>query len=308
MTFEFVYATPPETSLDRLQQGDILFRGDDLSTAIDQAHSYYATEKSYSHFMVVTQSCDLVRRKNRPPKSRYITLAAVRPVGIQIDRLLKKYEYQLEGAYEDFPLPICQKEYEDLVKDRVENLLHNTHEGFFFLPADGHAAIPENLCAFLPLTIALRSVHYDVCLRSKVAQLSEIFQAKVGWLTGNQYSRIGTPDLEENESEPEAAKERYYDELIYRRAVWLSSGQFRSLKTLVKKWKMENPGTDMDEVVASGLLKSIPNQQSLVAERIINVLLGNGALTGGAEEQARIRRILENDRPLGRLIQSDATA
>ena len=308
MTFEFVYATPSETSLDKLLQGDILFRSSDLSKAIDQAHSYYATEKSYSHFMVVTQSCDLVRRNNRPPRSRYITLAAVRPVGIHIDRLLKKYEFQLEGAYEDFPLPICQKEYEGLVKDRVENLLHNTHEGFFFLPAEGHSAIPENLCAFLPLTIALRSVHYDVCLASKVAQLSEIFQAKVGWLTGNQYSRIGTPDLEENESDPQAAKEGYYDELIYRRAVWLSAGQFRSLKSLVSEWKKENPGANMDEVTASKLLQSIPNQQSLVAERIINLLLGNGALTGGIQEQTRIRRLLENDRPLGRLIQPNLTA
>ncbi len=49
-------------------------------------------------------------------------------------------------------------------------------------------------CAFLALSVALKIEHYDLCLAAKIAQLTGEFQAKLGWLVGNLYSRVGTKE------------------------------------------------------------------------------------------------------------------
>ena len=74
---------------------------------------------------------------------------------------------------------------------------------------------------FLALSVALRISHYDACIGAKVAQLDDVFQAKVGWLTGNLYSRVGTPDLEEKEDDAERIKEQFYEDVLRSRTVWL---------------------------------------------------------------------------------------
>jgi hypothetical protein len=79
----------------------------------------------------------------------------------------------------------------------LERLLHNTEDGFFFLKKDSHPELIEDLCVFLALSVAIRADQYEACLTAKIAQMDHIFAAKVGWLVGNLYSRIGTPDVEE---------------------------------------------------------------------------------------------------------------
>ena len=62
-----------------LFQGDVLCRSNEIVKAIGQAHQYYADAPHYTHFVVITQSCDLVRRAgdfNAP----YITISAAKPL------------------------------------------------------------------------------------------------------------------------------------------------------------------------------------------------------------------------------------
>ena len=74
-----------------LCQGDVLKKTDDLVAHLKKYHPYYADHPDYKYFMVLTQSCDLVRRKGKPCDSQYITLAAARPVEEALRREAAKH-------------------------------------------------------------------------------------------------------------------------------------------------------------------------------------------------------------------------
>lgn len=71
--------------MSSLCQGDILNVTDDLSAVLKNIHPYFLNEH-YKYFMVLSQSCDLVRRDGKNCKTPYITLAAVK----SYDSFLKK--------------------------------------------------------------------------------------------------------------------------------------------------------------------------------------------------------------------------
>lgn len=287
--FEFLFAQDQDFRSDQLQQGDLLFKDDSLSKALGEAHSYYADAPDYTHLLVLTQSCDLVRRGKSGPKSRYITLAAVRPVGILTKRLKERYA----DKKLDFPVPIFRKNQERLVADVIEKLLHNTADGYFFIPKDSHPAVNENLCAFLSLSVALRASHYDVCLESKVAQLENVFQAKLGWLTGNQYSRVGTPDIEEQSPNADQIKEQFLEDLLYDKCAWLNSLQVQKLKSLISEWEVQNPGQVLHEPIAYELLGQVPDPADILAEKIADKLLKAGLIKEKGREATL--NLLRND-------------
>lgn len=300
MALEFLFATTEETNYTGLEQGDILNKTEELQQVLRQAHSYYADAEDYTHFMVLTQSCDLVRRNGKQPKSRYISLAAIRPLSVLVDRLISKYEFQLGKV--DFPFQICNKEHEVFAKQTLEKLLHNTIDGFFFIRKDSHPTINKDLCVFLPLSIAIRNEHYDDCLKSKVAQLDNIFQAKLGWLVGAMYSRVGTPDLEEHVSDPDSYKESFYEEILFKETAWLSSPQLSVLKDAAKKWRKENPGHELDKSAAHSLIGSLPTGHEIIAERIVQLLTSEEFVDDDTETKKRIRNMLANDPSLRKLI------
>ena len=72
--------------------------------------------------------------------------------------------------------------------------MDNNKPGFFYLHTDAQVGITEPSCAFLHLAISFRAQHYERCLGAKIAQLKEPFQAKLGWLLGSMYSRVGTTE------------------------------------------------------------------------------------------------------------------
>ena len=51
--------------------------------------------------------------------------------------------------------------------------------------------------AMLRIAIALHTKHYEKILSSRRGRLLPEFQAKLGWLVGNLYSRVGTDDWSE---------------------------------------------------------------------------------------------------------------
>ena len=217
---DFIFAPAAEVDASSLRQGDLLLKTDALKAAISVAHSYYAEAEDYTHFLVLTQSCDLVRRGGKP-KSRYITVAAARPLSVVVARVLEKYRFPKF----DFPFVVCPSSNAVSAQHFLERLLHNTEDGYFFIRKDEARGINQDLCVFLPLSIALRVDHYDVCLSTKIAQLDNIFAAKVGWLAGNQYSRVATPDVEEKLDAPSEYKKAFYKEALFEDTAWLTSQQ-----------------------------------------------------------------------------------
>jgi hypothetical protein len=172
-----------------LQQGDLLRKTKSLRDVLSEFHPYYATHPDYAYLMVLTQSCDLALY-NGNCKARYITLAAIRPVETAIERELSKYQHSSVEVHGN----LCSRDNEQWIRDFLIKLFNNNISEFFYLAEDAEFDLDKAYAAFLKLAIPVKAEHYKECLSARFAQLEEIFQAKLGWLVGNIYSRVGTPD------------------------------------------------------------------------------------------------------------------
>lgn len=186
MPTHFVYDAPNKSELC---QGDVLQRCGALDELLTTYFPYYQAHRDYHYFMVITQTCDLVRRDGEPCTAPYITVAAVRPVkDVLLMEAEKLQEEGLSGTN------IVSAKARETLGMFLESLMDNNKPGYFYLHTDVTVGISQPCCAFLQLAVSLRAVHYDRCLEAKIAQLKEPFQAKLGWLIGNMYSRVATTE------------------------------------------------------------------------------------------------------------------
>jgi hypothetical protein len=298
-SFDFIFEPTEQIDWEQLLQGDLLHRTPALADAIGQAHSYYATASDYSHFLVLTQSCDLVRRKGGTCKSRYITICAVRPLSLAVERELDRYTNPLAGC----PVPVGNTENSVLARQYLERVLNNTVDGIFFIPRGSAETVEDHLCAFLPLSVALRVEHYETCLGAKVGQAKEIFAAKVGSLASNLYARIATPDLHERNDRKavEDYKRIFLEELGYSSVVWLTSYQRSELETRISEALKSSGQEKLTREESLELIKGLPREADAIADRVVRVLTENKLLDDDPEIQRKARNYLKNDRAYQRL-------
>ena len=268
---------------------------------IGEAHSYYATAPDYSHFLVLTQSCDLVRRKGSC-KSRYITLCAVRPLALAVAREFKKYLESIPG----FPVLVGKSQDMVLARQFLERVINNTVDGIFFIPRGATDSVDTHLCAFLTLSIALRTDHFDACLRAKVGQATGIFAAKIGSLTSGLYARIATPDLAEIHGSKAADQFRnqFFDELGLTSVAWLSEFQLRELRQALQADTGQAPAAPLTETEAEGILSGLPSLPDALATRAAEVLIARKLLPDDENVKRKAKNFLLNDSRFSRLARS----
>jgi hypothetical protein len=173
-----------------LQQGDVLRRTPEMESLLAEVHPHFHRKAANVYFMVLTQSCDLVRRDGKPCDAPHITIAPVRALDEVISRQLSLTRLPAVNA----ELPVLTHTARNKLADFVRRLLNNNEPRYFHLEAAG-TGLPHDCCAFLSLSIAIKAdLHYDTCLKAKVLQLEDAFQAKLGSLIGQMYSRVGTQD------------------------------------------------------------------------------------------------------------------
>lgn len=175
---------------DQLNQGDVLRRTPGVERILREVHPHY-TRTDYPFFIVLTQSCDLIRRDGKQCASRYVSLAAIRPLRLVLEREIRRFQYDpIEKKF-----GICNRAQHPKVVQLAERLLNNNQDRYFFLQRRPGSGLEEDHCAFLQLSIALKTeLHYETLLAAKILQLSESFQHKLGHLVGTMYSRVGTED------------------------------------------------------------------------------------------------------------------
>lgn len=268
-SIDFIFEHEGQVNSRELSQGDLLHRTPELAAAIRQGHTHYANAPSYTHFLVLTQSCDLVRRPKKC-KAPYITICAVRPLTIAVDRELDSLIDNLSG----FPIRVGSTQSEVLAKQYLERILNNTVDGLFFIPKGSANTVDEHLCAFLPLSIALKTDHYDVCLQAKVAQARPIFAAKIGSLASNLYGRVATPDLiEEVGSDAASAyKGEFFDELGLGNMLWLSPFEREELTKALGRYDVQEHGPVTVERVKE-MISSLPSPRDVIADRVVEILI-----------------------------------
>jgi hypothetical protein len=188
---------------DDIYQGDIIGRTPELLDILQDSHKYFCDEK-YLCFVVVTQSCDLVLRGKKGQgscKARQIALCVVRAMDqILFDVLSDVCGTDARGIYRQEA-----KLEAKLFLERVINQNEQAH-GLFYLHPDAAVGISEPAVAMLRVSIALKSDHYEILKAARVGRLDSEFRNKLGWLTGNLYSRIDTRDWADQPADKKIAQ------------------------------------------------------------------------------------------------------
>jgi hypothetical protein len=257
----FTYTS--ETRSD-LNQGDVIKRTPAVEKLLEEVHPHYCKSPDYRFFIILTQSCDLVRRNNSPCKSRYISLAAVRPLKLVIEREIEKSQ----NDEVEKKLRICNKDKQYKLIQFMERLLNNNEDNYFFLYREPAVGLDEDHCAFLHLSIAVKSsLHYDTLLDARVLQLNESFQHKIGQLVGNLYSRVGTEDWV-----PNTCSKQQFSDICTKTindpalVLWLDKEIYKPvLKQLLS---MQNP--DVDDL--QDAIKTVAGTKQLRRGQVLSII------------------------------------
>lgn len=174
---------------DPLMQGDILKRDEELDGLFRSVHPYFCDPK-YIAFMVTTQSCDLIRRQHGQCKADYINLAVVRDLESCLPRFFESVcETVVPGVFIQQSREEAQRLLERIVNQNEQAL------GLFYLHPDTDTVrVSDSAVVMLRIAVAVRAEHYQLLQRARTARLAGEFRNKLGWLVGNLYSRVGTPD------------------------------------------------------------------------------------------------------------------
>lgn len=278
-----------------LMQGDLLKITDSLNQLLKSNRSQYNDFDNINYLVVLTQSCDLIRR-NGKAKSRHITLAPVHSLDIAI----KDRTHKLKDKNIDSQLSICNSNDHSQTLQYVERLLSNSEKDYFCLPLECHKDFIVDYCISLNVSIAIRNTFYEQCLEAKIGQMEEIYAAKLGWMTGNQFSRVATPDVEDiftTTQEGGQFRSTFLNRVFTSQTIWLSTHQIRELKKLIKRSNVSNP---VSSNTLRDLTSQIPSNYSLAINRVVQVLLTNKIID--TEQVDTIREKLNEDRNLKNLV------
>jgi putative ubiquitin-RnfH superfamily antitoxin RatB of RatAB toxin-antitoxin module len=262
----FTYDAQPRPDL---LQGDLIRRTDAVDEILKAVHPHYFQSPNYRYFLVLTQSCDLVRRDGNPCNGRYISIAAVRPLQKVVEREMQKLQHDdIEKQ-----LGFCSKDRQPKLTQFMERLINNNEEEYFYLHRESSVGLVDDHCAFLQLSIALKAhVHYDTLLAARILSLKESFQHKLGYLVGTLYSRVGTEDWLEKQDKIELYRELTQDPLKNKSlVVWLDKDIHRRVLDRLKK--IENPTMDDLNNTISEIVKTKETRKQETLNIISDVLL-----------------------------------
>lgn len=289
----FTYKANPD--MNSLCQGDVLIKTDELIETLRTVHPYFCNEE-YKYFMVLSQSCDLVRRNGGKCKTPYITLAAVR----DYDDFLAKTLIGNNMAENCHGFLLVEEKARTRVYQMIERVYNNTEPEYFFLYKDNTLDFPKPMVVYLKVSIALKSeAHYQKCLNAKQLELSDEFKAKLGWLVGNMYSRVGTADWESVMDKEN--RRRMIDDNINSKCVVGSKEQLSRLKKeLDINLDLMNSREAVDNFLSNITVKSKYEQVMDIIEEVIN----NTCIhTVKNEDKEKIFNAIKSRRKIEQLIQ-----
>jgi hypothetical protein len=275
-----------------LEQGDLIPRGARvIQDVLAKYHGYHVEKPANEMFAVLTQSCDLVRHEGKC-KARYIALAPVRPLRVILDREFRDLLIQTPGGMFTLGSQETKVRYDDLLR----KLINNNDSRYFFVPQRPELHVAEDMCIMLPLSLAIRADHYDACVEGRVAQLTDLFQAKLGWLLGQQYSRVGTPDWGDAELEEKVLS------VSNRTLSWIPDHEYTQLKSKLKAFAEQNPDLTVDQDVLASLRKEIEGRRDQAITAVLCVMERMGFLeVGPSKRRFEVRKELRRDPVFARL-------
>lgn len=279
-----------EVPFDRLEQGDILKKSEELQSLLKQYHPYYAEHSDNKFFVVLTQSCDLVPRPDGC-NARYISLAPVRPLKIILKR-------ELDNSLENIGVgcqPFATHRVRTSLEQFLQRLFNNNEAPFFYFESAHESGIYEEMCAMLALPISLKVEHYETLRTAKIVGITDVFQAKLGWLLGQMYSRVGTPDFD---SAMLSQKVKDYTEGV---AIWLEDSDVKSLRALVDEYRREENNVVVGSKELAALIAKVPKRKKQVIDAVLEVVAAQGLVPEVSPQRFALRKALEKDSAFSKL-------
>jgi hypothetical protein len=134
-------------SSTELMQGDVLKKTPELNDVLRTVHPHFFQHPKNLFFMVLTQSCDLIRRGPQLKcKAPYIAIAPVR----SLEFVIEKQVSQLSSANVKAALPVVGNKSKNKLNELLGRLLNNNEPGFFIWTQMGHlsaaTALPYLTC------------------------------------------------------------------------------------------------------------------------------------------------------------------
>lgn len=287
----FTYKNVPDFS--SLCQGDVLEKTDELVEILKDVHPYFAND-DYKYYMVLSQSCDLVRREGAKCKTPYITLAVVREYSDFLERtlVLNKLAENENGFL------LVDEKNKSRVSQLVERVYNNTEPDYFFLYKEYALDFPKSMVCYLKVSIALKStLHYDACLRAKKLELSDEFKAKLGWLVGNMYSRVGTTDWESRMTAK--ARRAMIEDDVNSRCVIGTKEQLKELKKkLSENEDVLNSHDEAIEYLSSVIVKSKYDRVVETIEKLVQ----SGPKSIKLEDKERLINAIKSNNTIKQLV------
>ena len=135
-------------------------------------------------------------------------------------------------------------------------------------------------------------LHYQKCLDSKFLELDQAFQAKLGWLVGQMYSRVGTTDWSPEELSSKTAA------VLKDAAIWVPDEKMKPLREALKAG--DTDGMVTEQKVAD-VIKNLPSKKEAIFSRIASIVEGVADADNAALVEKLMKRI-RNDAVLSSLI------
>lgn len=285
----FTYCRPVGNNL---QQGDVLIK-DEQFRAVLKEHFPYYLRPDFTYFIVLSQTCDLIRRDGEPCEAQYITLAATRPLSLVLEFELKDYQDETEKA-----AVVCNEKKKFRLVQFYERLLNNNDPEYFYLHEEPELGFPESSCASLRLSISLESKqYYDICLHARIISLAEIFRAKLGWLVGNMYSKIGTEDWVPVHLSQEEFQDRI-KRVIETLCLWVPDKKLQIAKINAPPGLLTR---DQDTIRKHIVETSVLSKKEEAIKKILELLVKLGKVKD-KEDEKMIRNRLNNDPELSAIL------
>lgn len=255
----FTYQAP---DLAELYQGDVLERTDALNAILQAVHPHFFQKDKNLYFMVLTQSCDLVRRTaGGGCKAPYIAIAPVRSLDTVLAREIGKLQITVNSE-----VPVLTDKAKAKLSEFLTRLYNNNEPGYFYLESEGTPLV-EDCCAFLGLSVAVKAdQHYQTCLDAKRVQLAEAFQAKLGWLVAQMYSRVGTTDWDPRKVSEKVGRN------LKDAVVTIPADKEKAVLAGYADRQAGNADVTLASADVRAILNSVPTRKQLVIERTAAVM------------------------------------
>jgi hypothetical protein len=171
---------------DSLKQGDIIDRIKLLPSLKGHA-DYFAWRDDFVAFCVITQSCDVARDRHVD----FIQLAVIRDLVVV---------YSSPDA-----IAVKSKRAPAFFRDILGQEYNK--RGFFCLHAEPSIGINENCVVDLRTMLSLHRQHYDEILAARKLSMIDAVANKLGWMAGQLFSRVPTPEWDSSNAKFDLEKE-----------------------------------------------------------------------------------------------------